>query len=559
MSLLLVLTLRASLVLAAALVVCVVCRRRSAAFRHLVLTLGVIAAAAMLPLTGLLPRWTVGVPASWADAWDRRDEPAATQGHVSPWSDALANGTTSEALTIDAVVRPSAPRSTPTSTTPIGIVAMLWLGGAGLGGLRILAGAIGLRRATAASRALADAGWQRSYREAADALGLARPVALLISNTSHDAGTWGLLRPRILVPSGALEWNEERRGAVLRHELAHVQRHDWAVQLLAECVRAVFWFNPLAWLVCRRVRQESERACDDAVLRAGVREDAYASHLLDIARTSRARRLALASAMPIARPSTLEGRIAAMLNAKTDRSTPDSRTRVVATTAMAVVACVIAALQLASAQSGPAALRGAVYDSSGGVLPAVELSLENEQGVKWTTPTDGEGRFEFAPVGPGEYMLEANLVGFRPFRQKVSFTRTKDWSRVLTLQVGSLEEVIRVTARRPQGPVAAPAATSGGRVRVGGNIKAPAKTRHVAPTYPESMRAAGLEGTVPLEVLIGFDGKVVSVRVVSAQVHPEFAKAAADAVRQWEFTPTLLNGVPVEVSMTASVSFGFSD
>jgi len=73
------------------------------------------------------------------------------------------------------------------------------------------------------------------------------------------------------------------------------------------------------------------------------------------------------------------------------------------------------------------------------------------------------------------------------------------------------------------------------------------------------MRDAGLEGIVPIEAVIGPDGSVTSVRVVSAQVHPDFAIAAVDAVRQWRFTPTLLNGSPVEVVMTVTVQFGLSD
>ena len=62
-----------------------------------------------------------------------------------------------------------------------------------------------------------------------------------------------------------------------------------------------------------------------------------------------------------------------------------------------------------------------------------------------------------------------------------------------------------------------------------------------------------------LDVLIATDGTVASVRVASAQVHPAFAAAAATAVKQWKFTPTLLNGQPVEVEMTASISFNLSD
>jgi protein TonB len=73
------------------------------------------------------------------------------------------------------------------------------------------------------------------------------------------------------------------------------------------------------------------------------------------------------------------------------------------------------------------------------------------------------------------------------------------------------------------------------------------------------MREAGLEGVVPMEALIGPDGTVASVRVLSAEVHPAFARAAEDAVRQWVFSPTLLNGVPVEVEMTVSVQFSLED
>lgn len=73
------------------------------------------------------------------------------------------------------------------------------------------------------------------------------------------------------------------------------------------------------------------------------------------------------------------------------------------------------------------------------------------------------------------------------------------------------------------------------------------------------MRDAGREGVVPIEAIIGRDGSVTSLRVVSAQVHPDFAIAAVDAVRQWRFDPTLLNGEPVEVVMTVSVTFSLGD
>jgi protein TonB len=126
------------------------------------------------------------------------------------------------------------------------------------------------------------------------------------------------------------------------------------------------------------------------------------------------------------------------------------------------------------------------------------------------------------------------------------------------MNLGTLQETITVMARRPSAARGAAPATAT-PVRVGGNIKVPHKVLDVRPVYPEALREAGLEGTVRIEALIGVDGVVVSARPVSADVHPAFLKAATDAVLQWRFSGTELNGVPVEVAMEVSIRFGLSD
>jgi protein TonB len=90
-------------------------------------------------------------------------------------------------------------------------------------------------------------------------------------------------------------------------------------------------------------------------------------------------------------------------------------------------------------------------------------------------------------------------------------------------------------------------------VRVGGNIKAPTKTRNVNPVYPPIAQSARVQGVVIIEATIGPDGRVKDAKVLRSI--PLLDQAALDAVKQWQFTPTLLNGVPVPVIMTVTVNF----
>jgi TonB family protein len=94
-------------------------------------------------------------------------------------------------------------------------------------------------------------------------------------------------------------------------------------------------------------------------------------------------------------------------------------------------------------------------------------------------------------------------------------------------------------------------------VRVGGNIKPPVKTRDVRPVYPDAALGARVAGIVILEANIGTDGAVIDARVLRGV--PMLNDAALEAVKQWQYEPTLLNGVPVPVIMTVTVNFTLSD
>ena len=100
------------------------------------------------------------------------------------------------------------------------------------------------------------------------------------------------------------------------------------------------------------------------------------------------------------------------------------------------------------------------------------------------------------------------------------------------------------------------AAAQTGPVRVGGVVPQPKKLKHVEPVYPEEARAAGTEGSVILDLQIGTDGSVVGAKVL--RTGSVFEKAAVEAVRQWKYAPSELNGQPVEVLLVATIPFKLS-
>ena len=94
--------------------------------------------------------------------------------------------------------------------------------------------------------------------------------------------TYGLVRPVVLLPRNA-QWSTAERDAALAHEMAHVQRGDWAVHVAVWAICALFWFQPLAWLARRELGREAEHAADDLALAQGIRPSAYAQLLMSVA------------------------------------------------------------------------------------------------------------------------------------------------------------------------------------------------------------------------------------------------------------------------------------
>ena len=528
------LAIRSALMLAIGLLLSACLAKRSAALRHRVLAASLLAAVLVIPFSLTLPGWNILLPAPPLNA-----SPAVT-------------------TTIAVEPQPARPMPPPPHPSAISPLVLLWLAGVVVAAAALTAGLVRVSRVAGRASRIEDPRWLEILHAVAERYGLSRRVAVLLTDSPDMLATWGIVRPHVLLPRHARDWTLERVHVVLCHELAHIRRHDWLVQIGAETLRAILWFNPLVWIVCTRLRRESEQACDDEVLGAGVGVRQYASHLIELARQCRRRGVRWESALPMAHASTLERRIAAMLNPRLDRRAPSRRAVAALVVLLLFVALPIAALR--ARQSGPVPLTGTIYDVTGGVMPGVEVTLLDANQVIQFVTSNASGRFEFAPLIAGKYVLEVKLPGFRTLRQEFELRTARDWDRAVTLQVGEVQETITVRGSRASLPKPAMASgTEAQPVRIGGNIRPPRKVRDVKPVYPPTMHAAGFTGLVPVQAIIGRDGSVASVRVLSAQVHPDFAIAAVDAVRQWRFTPTLLNGEPVEVVMTVSVRFDLED
>lgn len=291
---------RGTLLLLAAALVALGLRRGSPAARHMVWALALGAMLALPAASLLIPEWELSFVRVVS-----LDGPAGA---------AVAHGAG------------TGPAGIPWST----LVLVVWTAGAvatlaryGLAMLAVRVMARGARRVTSGE-------WMERMQGAAGELGLRERVHLLRADGAAMPMTWGILQPAVLVPADADEWTAERKRVVLLHELAHVARRDCLWQTLASLCCAAYWFHPGVWWAARQMRIEREQACDDRVLRAGTRASEYAGHLLEVARSFRARPLTAAAAVAMARRSQLEGRVLAVLDTARDRGAVPGRAALVA-------------------------------------------------------------------------------------------------------------------------------------------------------------------------------------------------------------------------------------
>ena len=209
---------------------------------------------------------------------------------------------------------------------------------------------------------------------------------------------WGILRSRLLLPAAARHWSGEQLRSVLLHELAHIKRRDTMAQLLVQIACALHWFNPLVWFAAWRLGVERERACDDLVLASGVRPSAYAGHLLEVVTGLSPARWTPSCGLAMARKSSLEGRLVAVLSENLNRRGVSAALAAIALAIAVGIAVPIAMLRAADEKPGAPVQQQESQKPKDGA----KLQPGTEEKLQWGEPVNGLRAAIVIRPAPGE-------------------------------------------------------------------------------------------------------------------------------------------------------------
>ena len=287
---------KASLILIGGLAVTALARTARASARHFVIATAFAALVALPILIAFVPAMSIDVPVA----------PVAVSSAPSQARNAINPGI---ADTITTAARGDVP-----DLSAADWARVVWAAGTIV---FLFPVASVLWRLSMIRRTGLPVAWHRAeLARLADARGVSLPVELLEHEAVPGPMTFGIRRPVIVLPLDAREWSEAELRRALMHEIEHIQRGDWLMQIVARTVAAFYWFHPLVWTAWRRLCLEAERSCDDAVV---INEDSadYAEQLVTLAQ-----RMSATPAQPMlgmANRSDLSTRVTAVLDDRLKR------------------------------------------------------------------------------------------------------------------------------------------------------------------------------------------------------------------------------------------------
>jgi len=526
---------------------------------------------------------------------------------ILPWLPVRRSVVVTIADTVPIALLPSSSVSVGAQTAPVpaGVtdwVALLgWVIVAGVV-LRLFWVGLGLWRLRRLSRAGIIAAPCFIHEEAQD---LVRARAEIRYVSSGQPVTFGFRRPVVLLPEMLRAQPAQIQQLVLCHELFHVRRRDWIWVVAEEIVKAALWFHPaVLWLIAR-VRLAREEVVDELTVLATAQRRAYIEALLVFADTpSQAPAPAFARRRHLFRRMVLISKETVMSSRRILVSVA-TMTAVIAAGAWSAVSVfpltdIVIAQGRAGAPSPPlpsvaglsqvgaierqakpitpenpiprrtfsVAPQNPAVDASGVVVVSVRVVIDRQGRVAEARSAGvgargGRGATPEPVAPPSEAFVKAAIDAVKQWQYDPPADGPIAFDVAFAFMPGAEPRMVTHGVPAVFGapassiPPAPPPPPQPGwppnAVRVGGNMKVPMKTKHVAPVYPPIAQSANVQGVVILEALLGPDGKVQDARILRSI--PLLDQAALDAVKQWEFTPTLLNGSPVPVIMTATMQF----
>ena len=286
---------KATIILIAALAVTRLSRTARASVRHLMIASSFAALIA-------LPLWLAGAPSMTIDV------PVVVS---APW---VAGNRAAPAASPSVFSAATPSRATAPRVSVAGALRAVWITGVVIFLIPVLSV---LWKLSTIRRTGLPVAWRRDeIARLAAARGVRAPVELLEHEGVPGPMTFGITRPVIVLPLDAREWDEAELRRALLHELEHIKRGDWLMQIMARVVAACYWFHPLVWTAWRRLCLEAERSCDDAVVTSEERTD-YAEQLVTLAQ-----RMSATPVQPMlgmANRSDLSTRVTAVLDERLHR------------------------------------------------------------------------------------------------------------------------------------------------------------------------------------------------------------------------------------------------
>ena len=463
---------------------------------------------------------------------------------------------------IGQAVRPSAALDSLLAAAEAWIVP-LWLAGVAVCSLRLVLSA---RYARTMRRTGIPAAFPivETVQRLATAMNVRRRIDVMVTAVAGSPGTIGWIKPVILLPAAALSGlTPSQLEAILAHEIAHIRRYDYLVNVLQMAAETVCFYHPAVWWMSRRIRFERELCCDEAAVHASGDVVNYAHALAAVARHSMAPGLVSAAAL------SLPERIRRLLTPR--HQTPAATLSVVVATVLAL-GLVAASATWVHGQNSPrgrgdqlATLALTVFDPLG--KPARGIPLVFEQGAFQDGAafgdgtTDGDGRY-VVRLPAGTYLFSA-LVDFFPGTE-------------VTLKPG---ERVEREVRMKLEPVASAFtvcidcdnAVDPAEVSVAEELQrdrddyATALTRTAEPVggweryqvaVPASLRGLdpAVQGVVTVAGRVRQDGHLAGLRIVSA-AHPALASAALTALESQRWEPARVGSTIVEVDFVLDLHF----